>query len=350
MPTPVFPGEPDAGSRCQPGVFCPPDMVDGDGCGSLELESDVEVLTTPGNLLVVFDQSGSMNDSWGNTNKLRAAQQALAGALEPLQDSLTVGAILFPTLLCIPFLPPAMGGHVAPINSPLQISFRPGAQFLAAWNALWPNGRGDGVGTPVNEAMDRAAVALQEAAGTLTGITAVMLFTDGEPNCFPDAALQGIPTALETVHAANWLSSDPSIRTYVVGLPGSNGVQILNDIAVAGGTMSYITPDDPAVLAAKLNEIVQSTVKRGFDSCTLTLNPAAEVADKLQIVVDEPGVGEQYIPRDLGNGAGWSITADGSTVELLGAVCDDAKAGRFAKVKFEYGCLEPPMIPPIRVE
>jgi len=349
MLPPITPME-DAGSRCQPGVFCPPDTVDNDDCGSLELETDVEVIVTPGNLLVVFDQSASMNDGWGATNKLQAAQDALTAALTPLQDSLTVGAILFPTLACIPFLPPAMGGHVAPITDPLQISFRPGAEFLAVWNGLWPGGEGSGIGTPVNEAMDRAAVALQEAAGTLTGVTAVMLFTDGEPNCFPDAMLQGIPTALETVHAANWLSGMPSIKTYVVGLPGASGVTLLNDVAVAGGTMSYITPDDPAVLEAKINEIVQSTVKMGFDSCTLTLDPPAAVPEKLHVVVEEPMVGEQLIPRDLGGGSGWSINAAGDTVELLGQICEDAKAGRFTSIKFKYGCVEPPEIPPVVVE
>jgi len=316
------------------------------GCNVESFLAPVE----PGNLLVVFDQSASMNDAWGSTNKLRAAQMALASALTPLQDSLTVGAILFPTIACIPFLPPAMGGHVAPITDPLQISFRPAAEFLTAWNGLWPGGAADGLGTPVNEAMDRAAVALQEAAPTLTGVTAVMLFTDGAPNCFPDAMLQGIPTALETVHAGNWLAGNPSIKTYVVGLPGANEAPILNDIAVAGGSMAYITPDDPSVLEAKLAEIVLSTVKQGFDSCTLTLDPAADLPEKLNIVVNEPGVGDQYIPRDLGGGAGWSITDDGGMVELLGQICEDAKSGRFASVKFEYGCVDPPKLPPLVVE
>jgi hypothetical protein len=335
------------GGECLPGMFCGPGL-DEEGCGSLELESDVEVIREPGNLLVVFDQSISMNEAWGSTNKLQAAQDALTAALTPLADQLTIGAIVFPTQVCL--LVPPEGGAVAPITDPLQISFRPGAEFLTAWNALWPGGEGTGVGTPVNEAMDRAAVALQEAAGTLTGVTAVMLFTDGEPNCLPDAMTQGIPTQLETAHAAGWLAGSPSIKTYVVGLPGADGVALLDQIAVAGGTMSYITPDDPAVLEAKLNEIVLSTVKSGFDSCTLVLDPVAEVADKLQIVVSDVMAGPAYIPRDLGGGSGWSISADGSTVELLGQICEDAKGGRFSSVKFEYGCEEPPKIPPIVVE
>jgi hypothetical protein len=202
----------------------------------------------------------------------------------------------------------------------------------------------------VNEAFDRAAVALETAAGSLTGITAVMLFTDGAPTCFPDPMMTGIPTKLETDHATAWSTAASPIKSYVVGLPGALGVQLLNDIAVAGGTMSYITPDDPTVLEAKLNEIVQSTVKMGFDSCELHLNPAADLPDKLHVVVEEPMVGEQLIPRDAGGGSGWTITPDGATVTLQGQICEDAMAGRFSSIKFKYGCADPPDIPPIVVE
>jgi hypothetical protein len=342
-------GQGGGGGDCPVGMFCPP-STDEPGCGTLELETDVEIIREPGNLLVVFDQSASMNDAWGTSNKLQAAQDALTNAIMPLADQLTIGAILFPTLACIPFIPPPAGGVVAPITDPLQISFRPGPEFLTVWNGLWPGGEGSGLGTPVNEAMDRAAVAIQEASATLTGVTAVMLFTDGAPNCFPDPMTQGIPTQLETATAAGWLAGMPSIKTYVVGLPGAMDAPILNDIAVSGGTMSYITPDDPAVLEAKLNEIVLSTVKMGFDSCTLTLDPPAQVAEKLQIIVKEATNGDEgYIPRDLGGGSGWTISDDGSTVELMGGICDDAMSGRFSSVKFEYGCEEPPKIPPIVV-
>ena len=74
----------------------------------------------------------------------------------------------------------------------------------------------------------------------------------------------------------------------------------------------------------------------------------SELPDDLQMVVEEPTVmGQQQVPRDLGNGAGWSLTPDGQTVELLGQVCEDAKTGRFSALTFQYGCTE---LPPIMVK
>jgi hypothetical protein len=74
------------------------------------------------------------------------------------------------------------------------------------------------------------------------------------------------------------------------------------------------------------------------------------VVEKLQIVVNDVMTGPAYIPRALGGGSGWSITDDGGTVELLGQVCEGAKAGRFGSVKLEYGWEDPPKIPPIVVQ
>jgi hypothetical protein len=136
-----------------------------------------------------------------------------------------------------------------------------------------------------------------------------------------------------------------NIKTYVVGLPGAAGVDILNNVAVSGGTMQYILPDDPAQLEAKLKEVVSETVKMGFDSCSINLKPAADPADKLLMVVEEKGM-RSRVDRMLSADAGWTITSDGTHVEITGKLCEDAKAGRFDSITFEYGCKELPPLPP----
>jgi len=328
------------GGPCQVGKFCGPLGPDPENCGSLRLEQDVEITRHPGNLLIIFDQSLSMNDPWESTTKIIAAQTALQNAIMTLQDSLTVGAIFFPTLGCIPGLP---GVAVDPIETANQIAFQPGAMFLQAWNTHWANiGGALGIGTPMNEAFDRAEVAIQNAK--LTGDLAVVAFTDGAPNCVPDEMMTMIPTMPEPARAASWLANK-KIRTYVVGLPGADGVDLLNQVAVSGGTMQYILPNDPAMLEAKLREVVSETVKMGFDSCSINLKPAADPVEKLQMVVEENGT-RSRVDRMLSADAGWSITPDGGHVEITGRLCDDAKAGRFESITFEYGCKELPPLPP----
>ncbi|HKU38749.1 MAG TPA: vWA domain-containing protein [Polyangiales bacterium] len=329
----------DAGP-CQVGQFCGPLGPDPANCGTLRLEQDVEVKRQPGNLLVIFDQSLSMNDPWNATTKIVAAQEALAKAITSLQDSLTVGAIFFPTLACVPGLPLAA---VDPIETANQITFRPGPEFLQAWNQHWMTiGGALGVGTPMNEAFDRADVAIQNAK--LNGQLAVVAFTDGAPNCLPDPMATGVPTLVEPERAKSWLANK-MIKTYVVGLPGAAGVQLLNDVAVSGGTMQYILPDDPAQLEQKLKEVVSETVKTGFDSCAINLKPAADPVDKLQMVVEENGM-RQKVSRMLSADAGWTISADGTHVELTGRLCEDARGGRFQSITFEYGCKDLPELPP----
>ena len=354
----------DAGSRCQEGVFCPPATPDDPGCGSVTFDSDVEMVETPGNVLLVFDRSFSMDMTWNGMTRWQAAGSAMVNALMPLADKLTVGAVLFPSP------DPAavrLNCSVFPITSADQVTFKPGAQALTELQTGGTAGlpkyepiRMPAPGaTPTSEGVQMADMALSSA--TLTGATVVVIITDGEPNCGWNQQ-----QTVDTV--ARWLS-EKQIKTYVVGLPGVaggagpaipgipglgglpgalpvDGPATLNALAVAGGTMTYITPDNPMELEMRLNEVVLSTVKSGFDSCTIALDPAAARPEELDLIVIEPGVGEQAVPHDVGMG-GWTVSPDGVTVELQGLLCEDAKSGRFTSLRFEYGCVERPPLPPI---
>ncbi len=339
----------DGGVSCNDAGFCIASTPDSKDCGTLSFQPDVQVTRVPGNLLIIFDQSKSMDEAWGQTTKLDAARSALANAIMTLQDDLTVGAIFFPTTACPPFTPfdTPQANTVAPIDAAEQISFRPGRDFLQAWSDHWAALSATILGTPMNEAFDRADVALK-AAG-LTGSTAIVAVTDGEPNCLPvDAATNGIPTLTEPMRAADWLATS-GIKTYMVGLPGASGVQILNDIAQSGGTMQYIVPDDAMQLEMTLQQVVQEQVKSGFNSCSMKINPVPALPDDLLMIVDEPGVGEQQVPRS----EGWSLSVDNgeADVEITGPLCDAAMSGRFTSISFKYACPTeppPPPLPPIK--
>ena len=75
-------------------------VQDGDACGSATIPSDVEI--TPGNVLVLFDQSLTMGDPWQDPNgtslpKWQAAGNALIASVGGILADLNLGAIFFPT-------------------------------------------------------------------------------------------------------------------------------------------------------------------------------------------------------------------------------------------------------------
>jgi hypothetical protein len=226
--------------------------------------------------------------------------------------------------------------------------------FLTAFNShstMFPagaaSGAGGGRGTPLNEAFDRADLALKAAQPTLMGQIAVLVFTDGMPNCTPDPTVTMVPTKAEPQRAADWFTQS-NVLTYVVGLPGADGVTYLNDIATNGGTGMYITPDSPMTLTTKLMEIVQQQISTSFDSCKIDLDPPTSAPDKLQLVVEQKSTPGQLmeVPHDLGGSGGWSISTDGIHVELQGEVCDAAKTGALTKITFQFGCKDiPPVVP-----
>jgi hypothetical protein len=233
--------------------------------------------------------------------------------------------------------------NVNPISAADQVDFKAGAMAISE---LMTGGPGNGPkyapvmagATPTAEGVKMADMALSGA--TLTGTTSVVLITDGEPNCMWDQA--GTIAILD-----GWLKKN--ILTYVIGLPGAtggNGAAVLTALAQAGGTMDYITPTDTAALQMKLNQIVSQTVSVGFDSCTIHLKPAAMVPDKLQLVVTDKGV-EQDVPHMFPGQSkpAWTITKDGTTVELLDPLCTDVKNGRFSQIRFTFGCMDLPPLP-----
>lgn len=356
---------------CTDGMRCfDSNEADKADCGHQTLSSSVKTIDKPGNALLVFDTSGSMNDNWdggGQSNgqngnaKWQVSGSAIINALMPLQDLLTVGTVFFPrsdpnaptmcvdpTGIACAFVPglqrPSGTCGVTPISSADQINFMPGAQFLTTFagpggNAAPPYAPVPGGRTPLKEGLQQAQAAI--ASSALTGITTVIVITDGDPNCNWD---EGVSTQIVT----DWNTA--GIKTYVLGAPGvgSMGEQILNDLAAAGGTGTYIPPTDPQALQDKLREIVSSTVTSGIDTCTIDLNPPAEVPDKLHLVVTENGA-EKDVPRNLSKDATWSVTKDGATVTLEGQLCDLAKAGTYSQLRFDFGCvmLPPPDPPPV---
>jgi hypothetical protein len=325
-----------------------PQIEDGNTCGSVTTKADVEVIKKPGNLMVLFDRSGSMSDVWGSVPKYQAAGEALIAGLTPLQASLIIGGIFFPSLptggaVCdvTDFMQWLPGGacltqaagscEVTDIAAADQISFRSGAEFIAEVPNQWL--LMGAMGTPLGNAVIQADAAI--SSSTFDGTVAALIMTDGEPNC---------GTVPEDVISTVTKWNTAGIKSYVVGLPGSdNATNFLNELAVAGGTNTFISPDDPTALQNEVSTIVTDTIKSGLKSCTINLqqNTDADLAN-LHLIVVENGV-EGEVLKTFGGG-GWNVSADGLVATLEGKLCDDAKNGRFESVRFDFGCVKVPVI------
>jgi hypothetical protein len=298
---------------------------DSDACGSVMLKTH----TKPGNIVVVFDQSDSMKQPFqaGSPPKWQVAEDALVAALTPIQGIVSGGAIFFPTK--------ATGNTcsgVDPItNAPPQIAIQGGPAFLTAFQGHFSAaGWSLILGTPLKLGLQQADKALPDPS-PLMGARAVVLITDGAPTC--DTVAANILAPVQAMFLRG-------IKTYAIGLPGSAAAgTLLDKIAMAGGTTNYLTPADPMALQMALGQIASSTI----DQCTITLDPPPADKTKVHLIVTDAMKPNGYEIMETTMGDGWSLSADGTTATLLGAVCEKAKAGGYTTIDFVYGCPPPPM-------
>lgn len=301
-----------------------------DACGSFALNGT----TTPGNVIVVFDQSDSMNgpfseqDAGAGKQKYIAASDSLLAAIDPIKDKLNLGAIFFPTA------PPSLAafcGKVEPItSSPPQIGVEPAATFMTDWQNHFGSGFQLILGTPLQDALDRANAAYPDPS-PLTGERVVVVITDGAPTC--KVVQAQILAPVQAMFARG-------IKTYVVGLPGSaKGATLLDAIAKAGGTQKYLSPADPKQLENELSQIASSAI----DQCTFTFDPPPPDPHQVHLVATDAAHPDGYeIFGSDGGTESWTLSPDGETATLLGATCDAAKNGSFATLEFVFGCVSGP--------
>jgi len=332
-------------------------------CGSVQVPAHVDTIThvtdVPGNVLFVFDQSGSMNEMWNGSTKIQGAIDAINAAFDPVKDKLSAGAVFFPHvdqmtgqsgcnwatdwLSCLTNLGTTLCLDVDPISKPPQIPIQPGPAFLTAWNGYWaPPVAAKGGGTPTEKGMLAGEAAL---AMPPPGNTVMVLVTDGAPTCGMN----------ESAPAMRLLAKN--IKTYVIGLPGANGTAVLDNVAIAGGTAPmgctsncFVSPSDAMALQKIFTNIATTIVTTMMvttvKDCSFMLEPpdSGNAAD-VHLVVTDTMSGKQYeVPQGPGNG--WTLSADYRTATLTGSICDGAKAGAYSNFNFQYGCV---MVPPLPI-
>jgi len=216
-----------------------------------------------------------MGEQWNGQERWQAAGAAVERAVQAAAADIgQAGAVFFPTpnessercedptgiaCLFVPMMADAnsLSCMVEP-DDPSHIDFLPALDFLGALSTNTDDG------TPPYSAIPNGATPLLEAlqhAEEVLGSpdpergSAVVVITDGEPNCKWDAA---VANRIVT----GW--RDQGIITHVIRLPGivnappsaSDGATALNQLAQSGGTDQSVTPPDADSLEDTLLEIL----------------------------------------------------------------------------------------------
>lgn len=292
-------------------------------------------------LMFVIDRSRSMLTSFGSTgmNRHQVLREALAVALPPLDASLEIGALLFPT--------PGgtSSGYCGVVGEP---ELKPAAHQVEALLALMTAHPPPGGATPTAEAVRAAASALGglRAAGTAR---ALVLATDGAPDCNdelepatctcvgqggscqPTRCLDDARTVLRIAEAAA-----AGVPTYVVGLQNGDGgslAAVLDAMADAGQRPLVNQPHRyyAASSAAELDAAFVA-IRDQVGSCTYLTRSVPDPAGTIRLRVD----GRELV-ADPTRADGWTwADRENGEIILAAASCQAVQAG--AHVIAELAC------------
>jgi hypothetical protein len=270
----------------------------------------------------IIDRSSSMSDRFDTSTKWQSLIAALTTALPPFDQSIQIGALIFPVggnnaLACLP-----------PGAADLAPDFGNVSTFIDLLNANGPSGS-----TPTAGAIDLAAASVLGVRAS-TASRALVLATDGEPDC--NAGLDprtcsciGSRTCnsircLDDVRTIDRIAhyADAGLPTYVIGIAPSTDtefIRVLNEMAVAGGRpqqgtgTSFFGVSSEAELTSAF-----STISSQVGACVY-LSSSVPTTDKGIVVT----LGTQVL--DEGTGWIWTDRNNGE-LTLLGAACDEAAA------------------------
>lgn len=357
-PTPI-----DPGSLVDPNDTPTPSSISPCGAATVSLE-----FVRP-NLYFAIDASGSMTDSIPRgestlgsvapAHRYAALARAIQALLARVGHRVNYGATLFPStdVAC------DAGEEIHPLAPGDDVSFAVTGEigpvlrsFLFAIDRRTPRG-----GTPVALALRGLLPALSEA----TAETYVFLVTDGGPNCNTDVLcdVEACIPNIERVRISDQLVCDDTlnccdgsvfgpadcldiggslsavqalaaagVRTFVIGIPGSEAYSaLLDQLAVAGGTAQ---PTSPRYYRVADAEALAQTV--GALGATVALNCSIELREP----PPDPALVNLFfdgelIPSDPVEG--WTFS-DETTVQVQGAACALLQNGDVLQADVIAGC------------
>ena len=293
----------------------------GGNCGLIAVTAS----HVPADVLLVLDRSGSMGYSiaedcycssssgsgavCSDTTICTSRWPALVSAVDATLTSTTAinwGLKLYAT----------PGNSICTVNAGVEVLIS--ASSVAAIQQQIGN-VSPGGNTPTAAAITAATAYLNTVADANS--KAILLATDGEPNCkggsSSTADLDGTVMAITAARAAGFL-------VYVIGIGPSVGN--LDNFAQAGGTGQYYPATSSQDLAGALKAISTAVT-----TCSFTLATAAPDPNNVAVYLDK-----SIVPQDSING--WSFGANSQTIIFGGTFCDKIISGSAASVQVLFGC------------
>jgi hypothetical protein len=291
----------------------------------------------PAEIMIVLDTSTSMNDGFDgpcaggcSDSKWGAASyiiQSVASAESPNVDWGLLLQTAISTDAC------ATAGVSVPVGPVSATSIRSEVSRRGSGGTLQSPGN-----TPTRAAIQDATAHL--LARTTAGNHAILLITDGTPDCAPGASdplasdLTGTLRAIGDARSAGF-------PTFVAGMaiaPESQGD--LSDMALTGGlpragSPAYFPVSRRGDLGAAVSELIKQV-----GTCIFAIPPppgsdGTVSGSNIGVMVDGTG-----IPRDTTHTNGWDyLDASQTTFQLFGGACEAALDERPVSVVFH--CLIP---------
>ena len=274
-------------------------------CGSKE--ATFSKLTA--NIFLVLDKSGSMSSS----SKMTQAKSALDQLAASLWDDLRFGFAYFP----------GSGGSCAAATRTLAMGSHTQAQIKAAYASLSPGGS-----TPMALALQttRTKGWVNDPADPQNAARnkAVVLITDGQPNC-------NGPEAAVVAEAAKLYAG--GIPVNVVGFGSGVTPSTLDAVAKAGGTDNPADPAHRYYKASSAAELSKALLSIGsaLASCTLALGTKPPEPKRIYVLANGTA-----LVRDDPNG--FTYNATNNTVTLQGTACSALSAATTPKLSVIFGC------------
>jgi hypothetical protein len=333
------------GADCGSNLYCAPDGTcradctpGGTECGAGWLCSHgrcvedcpsvvVDLTPVTPTVVLLIDQSGSMDESFGGGTRYEAVETALSdpvdGVVTTLESQVVFGASLYTSHNG------NLDGEACPILDSVAPALDSADEIRALLAANGPDGD-----TPTGEAIVATTAMLTALPpGPDDGPRIIVLATDGEPDtCAVPNPQEGQPESVAATQAA-WTAG---IRTFVLSVgEGVVSADHLQDLANAGAGLpvdgptdaTFYEAGDPAELADAFRGIIG-----GVRSCTLTLDGEVAPADWEAGDVRMDGAPIAY---DATNG--WTLT-DGRTMELHGEACTDFLGAGAPTLTAEWPC------------